>query len=127
MNRITKAILAASVMGVGGCASYSSNMRVGNDMSYASLGDQRAASQTIKVLSVAPSGAQAVGPVDASRCHRSFVEDAPAEQSVLMDLKIAAYALGADAITGVSVEKQSGLTANCWYLLNGKATALRLP
>lgn len=108
------------------CATYSANMRVGNDMSYASLGDQRAASQTIQVLDAVPPGASDLGEVDAGRCHRSFVETAPAEQAVLLDLKIAAYALGADAITGVVIEKQSALTKNCWYALDGKARALRL-
>jgi hypothetical protein len=102
-------------------------MRVGNDMSYASLGDQREASKTIKVLDAAPSDAQVLGEVDAGRCHRSFVETSPAEQAVLLDLKIAAYALGADAITDVKIEKQSALTKNCWYMLDGKAKALRLP
>ncbi len=102
-------------------------MRVGNDMSYASLGDQREASKTIKVIDAAPSGAEDLGELDAGRCHRSFVETSPAEQGVLLDLKIAAYALGADAITDVKIEKQSALTKNCWYMLDGKARALRLP
>lgn len=95
-------------------------------MSYASLGDQRAASQTIRVLEVVPEGAELIGEVDAGRCHRSFVETSPAEQAVLLDLKIAAYALGADAITDIQIEKQSALTKNCWYMLDGKAKALRL-
>ena len=101
-------------------------MRIGNDMSYASLGDQRTASQTIKVLDATPSGAEDLGVVDAGRCHRSFVESSPAEQAVLLDLKIAAFVLGADAITNVAIEKQSALTKNCWYMLGGKARALRL-
>lgn len=109
-----------------GCATYSSNMRVGNDMSYASLGDQRAASQTIKVLDAVPGDAVVVGMVDAGRCHRSFVESSPAEQAVLLDLKISAFALGADAIAEVIIEKQSALTKNCWYMLDGKAKALKL-
>lgn len=102
-------------------------MRVGNDMSYASLGDQREASKTIKVLDSVPSGAQDIGELDAGRCHRSFVEISPAEQAVILDLKIAAYAIGADAITDVKIEKQSALTKNCWFMLNGKAKALQLP
>ena len=126
MNQVIKAALAVLVLGLSGCATYSSNMRVGNDMSYASLGDQRAASQTIKVLDSAPATSQVLGEVDAGRCHRSFVETSPAEQAVLLDLKIAAYALGADAITDVKIERQSALTKNCWYMLDGKAKALRL-
>ena len=115
-----------AAMLLAGCATYSSNMRVGNDMSYASLGDQRTASQTIQVLDVVPVGAQILGELDAGRCHRSFVETAPAEQGVLLDLKIAAYAMGADAITDVKIGKQSALTKNCWYMLNGRAKALKL-
>ena len=121
-----KAVAVIAFIGLSGCSTYSSNMRVGNDMSYASLGDQRAASQTIEVLTAAPAGAEVLGEVDAGRCHRSFVETAPAEQAVLLDLKIAAYVMGADAITDVAIEKQSALTKNCWYMLDGKAKALRL-
>lgn len=126
MHRLLSYAALLVVVGLSGCATYSSNMRVGNDMSYASLGDQRAASQTIQVLDALPAGAHVLGELDAGRCHRSFVETAPAEQGVLLDLKIAAYALGADAITDVHIEKQSALTKNCWYMLDGKARALRL-
>lgn len=126
VNVVLKSALIATLLAASGCATYSSNMRVGNDMSYASLGDQRAASQTIQVLESAPAGSTDLGEVDAGRCHRSFVETAPAEQAVLLDLKIAAYALGADVIMGVKIEKQSALTKNCWYMLDGKARALRL-
>src|SRR5690606_209742 len=111
-------LIAASVM-LAGCATYSSNMRVGNDMSYASIGDQREASRTVRVLEQVPTNAESLGPVDAGRCHRSFVETSPAEQSLLLDLKIAAYVLGADAISDVKIEKQSALTKNCWYMLDG--------
>lgn len=120
-----KALMLFVSFALSGCATYSSNMRVGNDLSYASLSDQRAASQAIKVLVAMPVGAEVLGKVDAGRCHRSFVETAPAEQGVMLDLKIAAFALGADAITAVTIEKQSALTKNCWYMLDGRATALR--
>lgn len=126
MHSSYKLAVLFALIGLSGCSTYSSNIRVGNDMSYASLGDQRVASQTIQILETVPAGAEVVGEVDAGRCHRSFVETAPAEQSLLLDLKIAAYAMGADAITEVSVEKQSALTKNCWYMLDGKAKALRL-
>jgi hypothetical protein len=119
-------VLGITLIGLSGCATYSSNMRVGYDMSYVSLSDQRAAARTIQVLDVPPSGAQVLGDVDAGRCHRSFVETSPAEQVLVLDLKIAAYVLGADAIANVSIEKQSGLTKNCWYILDGKARAIRL-
>lgn len=121
-----KALAVAAFIGVSGCSTYSSNMRIGNDMSYVSLGDQRAASQTIKVLTSIPKGAELLGEVEAGRCHRSFVESTPVDQAILFDLKIAAYAMGADAITDVVVEKQSALTKNCWHMLDGRAKALRL-
>ena len=126
MNSLLVATALVVAGSLTGCATYSSNMRVGNDMSYASLGDQRAASLTIQVLDAIPTGAQVIGEIDAGRCHRSFVETSPAEQAVLLDLKIAAYTLGADAIADVNIEKQSALTKNCWYMLDGKAKALRL-
>src|SRR4051812_7849689 len=114
MKFLIQAISLLAAFALSGCSTYSSNMRVGNDMSYASLGDQRMASQTIQVLDTIPKGAVDLGQVDAGRCHRSFVESSPAEQAVLLDLKIAAYVLGADAIANVTIEKQSALTKNCW-------------
>jgi len=126
-NMKFQAVALLATFALTGCSTYSSNVRVGNDMSYASLGDQRAASQTIQVLESAPTDAIDPGEVEAGRCHRSFVESSPAEQAVILDLKIAAYVLGADAISNLSVEKQSALTKNCWYMLGGKARALRLP
>lgn len=123
---VKRAALAVIVLLCVGCATYSSNMRVGNDMSYTSVGDQRAASRSIQVLGTVPLTATDLGVVDAGRCHRSFVETAPAEQVVLLDLKIAAYVLGADGIADVKIEKQSALTKNCWYMLDGEARAYRL-
>jgi uncharacterized protein YbjQ (UPF0145 family) len=127
LKALSSALLIGGIVASAGCSTYSSNFRVGNDMSYASLADQREAARTIEVLSNLPAGSREVGSVDAGRCHRSFVETSPAEEGVLLDLKIAAYALGADAITNVRIEKQSALTKNCWYMLDGRATAIRLP
>jgi uncharacterized protein YbjQ (UPF0145 family) len=126
MNSRKKLLCFVCLLSISGCATYSSNVRVGNDMSYASLSDQREASRTITVYQTPPEGYEVIGTIDAGRCHRSFVETSPAEQTVLLDLKLAAYALGADAISNVIIEKQSALTKNCWYMLDGKATALKL-
>lgn len=109
-----------------GCGSHSSNLQVGNEQSYTSLKDQREAVRTIKVYKALPSGAEIMNVVSAGRCHRSFVEEAPDEASVLIDLKIAAYAQGADGITDVSISKESGLNRNCWYVLGGTAKAFVL-
>lgn len=113
----------AIVVIMSGCSSYSSNLQVGNDQAYSSLRDQREAVRTINVTSALPAGAQLLDVVSAGRCHRSFVEEAPTEATVLMDLKIAAYAKGADGITDVAIEKNSGLNRNCWYVLGGTAKA----
>jgi hypothetical protein len=111
---------------VSGCSNYSSNLQVGNDQSYTSLKDQREAARTVRVYNTLPSGAGILSVVSAGRCHRSFVEEVPSEEMVQMDLKIAAYAIGADGITDVSISKESGLSRNCWYVLSGTAKAFTL-
>lgn len=111
---------------VSGCGSHSSNLQVGNEQSYSSLKDQREAVRAVKVYDSLPTGAQVVNEVSAGRCHRSFVEEAPNEAAVLTDLKIAAYAQGADGITSVRISKDSGLNRNCWYVLGGTAQAFTL-
>ena len=122
LNVATTAL--GAIMVLAGCATYSSNAVVGNDMSYASLAEQREAALTVKVYETMPANATVIAPIDAGRCHRSFVETAPNEQLVTIDLKVAAYALGANGITNVNVEKKSALTKNCWYMMNGTATAI---
>jgi hypothetical protein len=110
-----------------GCGSHSSNLQVGNEQSYASLKDQREAVRTVQQYDTLPAGAQVLTEVSAGRCHRSFVEEAPQESTVLIDLKVAAFAQGADGITGVTIAKESGLNRNCWYVLSGKAKAFTMP
>lgn len=124
--RPTLAALVVPLL-VAGCASSSSNMRVGTDTSYMSLKDQREASVTVKVYDKAPAGATAMGVVDASRCHRNAMHTAPSDAEVLIDLKAAAFARGADGITDVKIESSSGLMQNCWSIITGKATALAVP
>jgi hypothetical protein len=119
------ALLVLSVA-ISGCSSYSSNLQVGNDQSYASPKDQREAVRTVKVYQELPVGAEVIKTVSAGRCHRSFVEEAPTEAAVLTDLKIAAYAQGADGINAVSITKDSGLPRNCWYVLGGTAKAFTM-
>ncbi len=117
---------ALGLLLLAGCGSHSSNLQVGNEQSYASLKDQREAVRTVKVYEVMPAGAEPLTTVSAGRCHRSFVEESPTEASVLIDLKVAAYAQGADGLTGVKITKESGLNRNCWYVLGGTAQAFTL-
>ncbi len=109
-----------------GCASNSSNMRVGTEQSYVSLKDQREAIAEVKEYSSLPEGAKRISKVDASRCHRNAMQTEPTEDEVLVDLKVAAYAKGADGIMDVKIEKVSGLLQNCWNILTGEATAIML-
>lgn len=118
------ALLAAAL--VVGCANNSANMRVGTDMSYLSLKDQREATQAIQVFDAPPAGAVTLGTVDAARCHRNTLQAPPTDTELLIDLKIAAYARGADGIAGVNISKSSGLMQNCWSIVNGTAQAFQM-
>lgn len=118
--------LIAAALALAGCATNSANMRVGTDMSYVSLKDQREASQAVQVAQQAPQGAVMLGQVDAARCHRNTLHSEPTEAEIVLDLKVAAYARGADGITAVNVTKTSGLMQNCWTILNGTAQAFQL-
>jgi len=112
---------------VSGCGMYSSNVRLGNQQSLASLHDQHEAALTVLLYPSVPAGAVVLGPIDAARCHRFSNRTPPTNDMVLADLKIAAYAQGANGITNVRIVKKSGLTSNCWHILDGRATALRVP
>ncbi len=120
------AAIVVAAMALAGCATNSANMRVGTDMSYASLKDQREASQAVQVAQQAPHGAAMLGQVDAARCHRNTLHNEPTEAEILLDLKVAAYARGADGIAAVNVTKTSGLMQNCWTILNGTAQAFQM-
>lgn len=116
-------LLAASATG---CATNSSNMRVGTDQSYMSLKDQREAAIVVREYPSFPDGAVRLGKVDAARCHRNSLQTAPTEDEVKVDLKAAAYAKGADGIVDVRISSGSGLLQNCWKILNGEATAIAI-
>lgn len=119
-------LVLVAALAVTGCASQSGNMMVGTGQSYLSIGEQREAARTVKVFSDLPAGATVLGPVDASRCHRNTLEAAPSDDVLLTDLKVAAYARGADGIVGVTTTKESGLLKNCWYIITAKANMVRV-
>ena len=112
---------------VAGCATNSSNMRVGTDRSYISLKDQREAVSTVREFATMPEGSTVIGPVDAARCYRNAAQTPPTRDEAVIDLKVAAYAKGADGIVGVKTSKVSGLLQNCWSIWNAEATAISLP
>lgn len=107
---------------VAGCSNHSSNIRVGNDLPDINVGNLRDAIRTVRVYPSVPAGAVEVGQLSASRCHRNFLDEAPTDEAVLIDLKVSAYAQGADGLTQVSYKKESGLSSNCWQILTGTAT-----
>ena len=96
------------------------------DTSAGSLTDRRAAMRAVDVVKLQPAGATSLGGVSARRCHRYFTEEEPNDVALTADLKVAAYAAGADAIRIASVEQVNGLAADCWYVLEAKAEMYRL-
>lgn len=121
-------VIAAIVLagGLAGCASPSTNMRIGGEQSYLSLQAQREAVRAIVDAPEIPNNAIATGPVDASRCHRYQGDIEPSQEQLMDDLKAAAYARGADGIAGVTIVKESGLMRNCWYIFTARGTMFRV-
>ena len=128
MHKEIVAGFALTLLGalVSGCGSHSSNLQVGNEQIYTSLKDQREAVRVVRVYDSLPVGARVISNVSAGRCHRSWVEESPQESTIIIDLKVAAFAQGADGITDVQIYKNSGLNRNCWYVLGGTAQAFTI-
>jgi uncharacterized protein YbjQ (UPF0145 family) len=122
--RNTIAALVAVTMA--GCANHATKVIVGTDFTYTSLKDQHEAASTVMEYKKIPDGATLIGDVLAARCHRYSYDAPPQESDVVIDLKVAAYAKGANGIAGVSIEKEFSLIKNCWTIYNGKATAFTL-
>ncbi|MGA2792886.1 MAG: hypothetical protein ABSE69_05030 [Roseiarcus sp.] len=95
------------------------------DVSAGSLTERRNAERAVVVLTDDAPGYVKTGAIGARRCHRNAIEDEPTEEALKHDLKIAAYGEGADAIKVTSIEKQMGLLADCWYVLEGRADIYR--
>lgn len=119
------AAAAISALTLAGCASPSTNMRIGGQQSYESLAAQREAVRAISQTPRVPAGASATGTIDASRCHRYQGDIEPTDEQVVDDLKAGAFARGADGIAEVEITRESALTRNCWYVITGKATMYR--
>lgn len=122
MRMTTVALLA---LPLAACGTQSANMMVGTSQSYASLADQREALRSVQATDGVPPGATVIGPVDASRCHRKFTDEAPNEEMVRNDLRVTAFARGADGVAHVTVEKRSALVDNCWWSLVARGTMYR--
>ena len=102
-------------------------MQVGTSQSYLSIGEQREALRAVREEAALPQGVKGLGSVDAQRCHRNSNDIEPTDDLVTIDLRVAAFARGADGIAQVKTEKQSGLIKNCWYVLTAVATMFADP
>lgn len=119
----------AAILALGGCVQTGSEGLTSNALntSAGSLSERREAIRAVKVVSAPPAGGTSLGEVVTRRCHRNFTEDAPDEAAMLIDLKMSAYGIGADAIRPTGAKKLNGLLANCWYVVEGSAEAYALP
>lgn len=98
----------------------------GNDLSHLSLRDKRMANQHIRVLSLKPEHAQALGVIHTSRCQSTLFSDAPQESSLEVDLKAQAYRLGANALTNMRFTTKGAIAQGCWRMYFASATMLEL-
>lgn len=119
-------LLVAFILLLSGCSSHSGNTMLGTTSYNYSLSEQREALRTVAVAQALPDDAVNMGPVDAARCHRNSLDAEPTEDMILTDLRMFAYAKGADGIYDVNIFKESGLLKNCWHILNGKASMYKL-
>jgi len=119
-------VIAPLVLYLAGCATQSTNMRIGNEQTYTSLEAQRQAVLKVAESETLPANAAATGPVDASRYHRYQGDIEPSNEILMDDLKAAAFARGADGIFGVQIAKEGALTRNCWHSITARATMYRL-
>jgi hypothetical protein len=85
----------------------------------------RNATLRVQVTEKVPAGAEVIGPIEAGRGHRDVRNDKPTEADVINDLKLAAYARGADGIAEVKFQTNTGLSDNFWWVLQGRAVAWR--
>lgn len=120
---IKRMALLGAVLATSGCVTPGTGGTTSNyiDASAGSLSDRRSALKTVAVIETVPPGARDLGGVFARRCHRNLLEEEPSTVALIPDLRTAAYGQGADAIKIISIDKQVGLAANCWYVLEGRA------
>ncbi len=107
-----------------GCSN--ANYKTGTAIQYDSLADLRAANVAVKVYEEIPDNASEITTIKAERCHRDWNDPAPTEATLIINLKMQAYAYGFDGIKIGVVEKNSGLMKNCWYLYTATAEAFKV-
>jgi len=128
--RIALLIGILSSILLSGCIASNAPNLVGKRGNYANTGksfeDIRAARRGIKTYSRIPNDAHSIKEVSVQRCHQNFTEDAPTIPVMEDDLILEAYAQGADGISNIRHDKQSGLMKNCWHIRTATGTSFRL-
>lgn len=94
------------------------------DTSY-SLQDRRMAKTHIKIVREVPPSAEHMGDFRVERCHQYAQDEPPSDAVLTDDLVLLAYAEGADGLTNIRYQRESGLLKNCWLVARGTATFFR--
>lgn len=120
-------VVLASALSLAGCVTAGLEGLPANmmDGSAGSATEQRNAIEAVAVLDAPPANMSPLGEVTARRCHRNATDPEPSPAALKMDLQVAAYATGADAIVIGQTRRLNGLMANCWYVLEGSAKTFK--
>jgi hypothetical protein len=79
------------------------------------LQDRRAAKMHIKVFDTAPlTGFTKLKAYKVERCNQYAQDKKPSRETLTDDLIMLAYAEGADAISDIAFDSETGLLKNCW-------------
>lgn len=120
-------ILLASTLGA--CTPMHGNLvgQSGNglDTRY-SLQDRRQAKLHVKITETLPAGASNAKDYVVERCDQYLQNQSPSNETLVDDLRLLAYAEGADGMTNIRFERESGLLKNCWSIARGRATFYQL-
>lgn len=81
----------------------------------------------ITVTPAIPDQAQVMRDYTVERCHQFAQQQQPSDEVLTDDLVMLAYAEGADGISSLRFERETGLLRNCWSIARGTATFFRLP
>jgi hypothetical protein len=89
------------------------------------LQDRRAAKMHVRVAPSLPKDAQPMKDYSVERCHQFAQQEMPSNQVLTDDLVMLACAEGADGLTDLRFERESGLLKNCWSIARGTSLFFR--
>lgn len=126
INNLRRALAAVAVLPLlYGCANANLVGMRGNslDTRYG-LQDRRAAKKHIKIFAAQPAGYEATKSYKVERCNQYAQDELPSKETLTDDLVMLAYAEGADAISGIAFDSESGIFKNCWTVEKATGTFL---